>query len=565
MGAQVQADSNNDNFAQLFEESIQSEIKEGSVTDGTVVAIENGYAVVEVSNAKSESNISLKDFGDESEVKIGDVIKVYVESYEDRYGSTVLSRSKALREEYWDKFQDLHEKDVNVEGKIIGRVKGGFAVDLGGIIAFLPGSQVDIRPIKDISALVEITQPFKILKMDKDQGNIVVSRRAILEESRQEARDELLSNIAEGVELEGYVKNITDYGAFVDLGPIDGLLHITDISWDKISHPSEVLELNQTIKVKVIKYNQDTQRVSLGLKQLKENPWTGLADKYKEGMKSKGVITTVTDYGAFVEIEPNIEGLVYHTEISWNAKNIHPKKLVKIGDEVEVTVLEVDIDKHRIGLSMKQCFENPWEKFIQDNPIGTEVEGTIKNIADFGMFVTVNEANPLLAIDALIPIVELSWDANPEKELKNYKPGDVIKGVVTTTDLERERVTVSIKQLSGNEKMEAAGKYPVGSTVSCAVVEVKKEGLEVEVDAEIKGFIKRMDLSKHRDEQKVERFSAGDRLSAKVIGVDKSTFNLGLSIKSLEIEKEKQAIAEYGSTDSGASLGDILGEALNKK
>lgn len=559
-----------EDFAQLFEESIKVECKEATVTSGLIVAIDNDSVLVDV-GLKSEGRIPLKEFasleGIIPALQVGDMVDVYIERVDGR-GRTVLSREKAIREESWTKFEDLHSREVNVDGVIIGRVKGGFAVELGGIIAFLPGSQVDIRPIKDISALMNIAQPFKILKMDRDQGNIVVSRRAILEESRQEARSELLSNIAEGSILDGVVKNITDYGAFIDLGSIDGLLHITDISWNKISHPSEMLTLGQQLKVCVIKYNQETQRVSLGLKQLEKNPWDKFAEKYKVGVKFKGAVTTVTDYGAFVELEPGVEGLVYHTEISWNSKNIHPRKMIKTGDEVEVVILELDISKHRISLSIKQCQLNPWVAFVESNPIGSVVEGMISNVADFGIFLTLNHNNPDLAIDALIPAAELSWEETPEKELKKHKREDILKGVVLTADAERERITIGVKQLTPGGKASAessssdSSRHAKDSTVTCTVTTIEKDGVVVELDG-MTTFIKKADLSKHRAEQRADRFAVGERVDAKVIGYDKSG-KISLSIKALEVEQEKKAIEEYGSTDSGASLGDILGAALNK-
>lgn len=553
-----------DNFAELFEESIKSEKREGSVVEGIITDIKNNEVVVDV-GLKSEGRISIKEFqlaDHKFDYKVGDKVEVYIERTEDRDGNTVLSREKAVREEAWFKFEDLHKKGINVEGTIIGRVKGGFAVDIGGIIAFLPGSQVDIRPIKDISVLLNLPQPFKILKMDRKQGNVVVSRRAILEESRDEARDALLSTIQEGTVLEGAVKNITDYGAFIDLGSIDGLLHITDISWNKISHPSEVLSLGQHIKVMVIKYNEETKRVSLGLKQLEKNPWDNLLDKYKPGTRVKGAVTTITDYGAFVELEPNVEGLVYHTEISWNAKNTHPRKLLKTGDKIEAVILEFDVTKHKISLSIKQCFENPWKKFSEHYQVGSEIEGIVQNIADFGVFVLIKGEATELDVEALIPAVELSWDEKPENELKKYKKGDKVKGIVIAIDVERERVTVGVKQLSQSSKSVALSKHNKGDIVTCTVTEVKKDGIAVEIADGIKAFIKKPDLSKHKSEQRPERFGVGDKVDAQVISSDPK--KLVLSIKALEVEEEKRAIAEYGSRDSGASLGEILGVALGK-
>ena len=556
-----------ENFEKLFEESIANEKKEGTVVKGTVISIVKDMALVEVPGLKSEGLIPLKEFRTEDEgntPEIGKEYDVYIERTEGRGGQSVLSREKAFREEAWFKFEELYNQDANVEGRIIGRVKGGFAVELGGIVAFLPGSQIDIRPIKDISVLLDIEQPFKILKMDRDQGNVVVSRRAILEESRAEARDELLSKIEEGTVLEGVVKNITDYGAFLDLGPIDGLLHITDISWSKISHPSEVLTLGDTLKVIVIKYNKEIQRISLGLKQLEKNPWEDFESKYKVGEKFKGRITTVTDYGAFVELEPNVEGLVYHTEISWNSKNAHPRKLINADEEVEVIVLEIDVAKHRISLSIKKCTENPWEKFVDRHPVGSEIEGVVQNVADFGVFIMIDAGDPDKRVEALVPAIELAWEGSQEDELKKYKSGDVVKGVVLTSDIDRERITVGVKQLTPDSVGDAMSKYPKGSIVTCTVTDVKKDSVEVEIDPLIKAIIKKADLSKHKSEQRCEKFGVGDKIDAKVTAIDASSRKLSLSIRALEIDAEKKAIKEYGSVDSGASLGDILGAALGQ-
>lgn len=550
-------------FAELYEQSIQAEKREGTVVTGAITRITDKEVFVDV-GLKSEGRIPIEEFGPNDELKVGGEIEVFVERLEDRYGNTMLSRDKALKEKAWFEFEDLYNKNAIIEGKMIGRVKGGFAVDIGRIIAFLPGSQVDIRPIKDIGALIEVMQPFKILKMDRHQGNIVVSRRAILEESRAEARDALLANIQEGSILEGTVKNITDYGAFIDLGSIDGLLHITDISWDKISHPSEVLSLGQVVKVMVIKYNEETKRVSLGLKQLEANPWEGLVDKYQPGAKLAGTVTTVTDYGAFVELEPGVEGLVYHTEISWNSKNTHPKKLLKTGDKVEVLVLEIDIAKHKIGLSIKQCQENPWKLFEQKHPVGSEIQGEIQNIADFGIFISIQGETIGETVDALIPAVELSWTEKPEIELKKYKKGDVVNGRVISIDQERERVIISIKQVGSDEVGDALKGIKKDDVLTCTVTDVKKDGIEVELTNGVTTFIKRTDLSKHKSEQRAERFGIGDKVDAKVVSIEPNERKVVLSIKALEVEEEQRAIAEYGSKDSGASLGEILGMALNK-
>ncbi|MDJ1407122.1 MAG: 30S ribosomal protein S1 [Candidatus Midichloria sp.] len=550
-----------DEFEKLFYSYLDSEKKEGQVIKGAVIGVERDSVLIDV-GLKSEGMVPKSQFGNIA-LNVGDEVEVYVERFEGKGGRIILSREKALRDIAWSKFEQICTQGENVDGVIIGRVKGGFAVELSGIIAFLPGSQVDIRPVKDISVLLGLAQPFKILKVDRENGNVVVSRRAILEDSRKEARQEQLANIQEGSVLEGTVKNLTDYGVFIDLGFMDGLLHITDISWSKISHPSEVLSIGQVVKVIVIKYSAESQRVSLGMKQLEANPWDQLAEKYKVGTKFKGTVTTVVDYGAFVEIELNVEGLVYHTEMSWNAKNMHPRKLVKPGDEVEVIILEIDISKHRISLSMKQCKENPWAKFAENYPIGSTVSGIIKNIADFGMFMTIGDAEQD-EIDVLIPATEISWDKSPEEALKDYAKGSLVTGVVLNIDLERERVTVSIKQVAGDAVVAAAEKLVNAGIVTCVVTNIKKDGIEVEAAEGLTAFVKKSDLSKHKDEQHPERFAVGDKVDAKVLGFDKTSRQLLLSIKAHEIEEEKKAIAEFGSTASGASLGDILGAALKK-
>ena len=475
-----------ESFKELFETSLEGEKLEGTVAKGTVVEIVKDMALVQVPGLKSEGLIPLKEFVGDIKVEVGQQYDVFIDKIEGRGGQVVLSRENAFREEAWFKFEQNYRQDANVEGKIIGRLKGGFAVELGGIIAFLPGSQVDIRPIKDISVLIDVQQPFKILKMDKEQGNVVVSRRAILEESRSEAREELLSSIKEGDVLEGVVKNITDYGAFVDLGPIDGLLHITDISWSKISHPSEVLKIGDNLKVVVIKYNKEIKRISLGLKQMESNPWEDLEKKYRSGEKFKGTITTITDYGAFVELEPNVEGLVYHTELSWSAKNFHPKKLVSVGDEVEVTVLEIDVTRHRISLSIKKCTENPWAKFVEMHPVGSEIEGVVENVADFGVFIMIDGSDPEKRVEALIPAVELSWEGKQEEELKKYKKRDVVKGVVLTSDVEMERITVSVRRLNKDPVVEIISQYKKGDVLTSTVVELKNDMIYVEIENQLK-------------------------------------------------------------------------------
>lgn len=553
-----------EDFIDLFEQSVEFENQEGSIVQGRIIGIDHDSVYVDV-GLKSEGRIAKKEFQFDGAnvLQVGNEIEVYIEKYEARGGRTLLSREKALREKAWDKLKAVLERNDNIDGMIIGRVKGGFAVDLQGIVAFLPGSQVDVRPIKDISPLIDVMQPFKILKMDESQGNVVVSRKAILEESRAGERDKVLSEIVEGGTIEATVKNITDYGAFMDCGVFDGLLHITDISWEKISHPSEILSIGQRIKVVVTKFNPETKRVSLGLKQLQKNPWVGLIDKYKVGDKFKGTVTSVADYGAFVALEPGVEGLVYQTEIAYNIKNLNPRKLVKAGDEVEVKILDMDLDKQRIGLSIKQCKENPWEKFSATHPVGSKIGCTVKNTADFGIFVDIDWSSSEHKVEGLIPATELTWDSNYENELKKFKTGDSIEAILIQIDQDKERVTLSLKQMSEDFVKKAARDLESAESVMCVVKSVKKEGIEVMLgDYDIIAFIRKPDLSKHKSEQNTARFAIGEKVEAKVLGFDKETRRFNVSIKALEIEHEKEVIAKYGSTDSGASLGEILGDAI---
>jgi small subunit ribosomal protein S1 len=552
-----------DEFAALLDEQFgRSSRLEGTVLRGTVVAIDGEEAIVDV-GLKSEGRIPLKEFappGQTPEVRVGDVVEVYVERYENRSGEIVLSREKARREESWNRLERAFQEGTKVEGHIFGRVKGGFAVDLGGAVAFLPGSQVDIRPVRDVGHLLNKPEPFMILKMDRRRGNIVVSRRAVLEESRAEQRNELLANLKEGQVLEGVVKNITDYGAFVDLGGLDGLLHVTDISWRRVNHPADVLQVGQTVKVQVIRFNRETQRISLGMKQLEADPWEGIELKYPVNTKFKGRVTNITDYGAFVELEPGVEGLVHVSEMSWTKKNVHPGKIVSTSQEVEVMVLEVDPEKRRISLGLKQCQPNPWQKFLEDHPLGSVVEGEIKNITEFGLFIGLEND-----IDGMVHLSDLSWEQPGEEAIKAYKKGDVVKAVVLDVDVEKERISLGIKQLTADPFKEAIAGLKKGDRVTCTVREVTPLGIEVETTTGARGFIKKADLSRDREEQRPDRFAVGEKLDAKVMNVDALNRRLTLSIKALEIEDEKQAMAEYGSTDSGASLGDILGAAFRQK
>jgi small subunit ribosomal protein S1 len=550
-----------DEFAALLEDSLgASQTFEGRVVTGRVTAIENDLVVIDV-GLKSEGRIPLKEFtppGREPEVAVGDEVEVYVDRVENAHGEAMLSRDRARREAAWDKLEAQFNAQERVDGVIFGRVKGGFTVDLGGAVAFLPGSQVDIRPVRDVTPLMGMPQPFQILKMDRKRGNIVVSRRAILEETRAEARTGLIRSLSEGQVIDGVVKNITDYGAFVDLGGIDGLLHVTDMSYKRVAHPNEVLNIGDTVKVQIIRINRDTQRISLGMKQLETDPWDGAEAKYPVGAKLSGRVTNITEYGAFVELEPGIEGLVHVSEMSWVKKNVHPGKIVSTSQEVDVVILEVDADKRRISLGLKQAQRNPWEQFLEDHPVGTLVEGEVKNATEFGLFIGLPGD-----VDGMVHMSDISWGVSSEAALSLFKKGDTVSARVLEVDVERERISLGIKQA---QEGAAAGGGAVGrnEVVTCTVIEVKDGGIEVQVgESGPTSFIKRSDLSRDRDEQRPERFQPGQKVDAMVIGFDRQK-RPNLSIKALQIAEEKQQVAQYGSSDSGASLGDILGAALNK-
>ncbi|WP_207482108.1 30S ribosomal protein S1 [Arenibaculum pallidiluteum] len=553
-----------ESFADLLAESLGTgDSLEGTVVKGRVVAIENDMVLIDV-GLKSEGRVALKEFagpGNQApELKVGDTVEVYLERFEDKNGEAMLSREKAKREEAWTQLEKAFNDQQRVAGVIFGRVKGGFTVDLNGAVAFLPGSQVDIRPVRDISPLLGTPQPFQILKMDRSRGNIVVSRRAVLEESRAEARSELVANLKEGQVLQGVVKNITDYGAFVDLGGVDGLLHVTDIAWRRINHPSEALQIGQTVTVQVIRFNPETQRISLGMKQLEADPWEGVEAKYPVGAKFKGRVTNITDYGAFVELEPGIEGLVHVSEMSWTKKNVHPGKIVSTSQEVEVMVLDVDPQKRRISLGLKQCLENPWESFVDKFPAGTELEGEVKNITEFGLFVGLPGD-----IDGMVHMSDIDWNKSGEEAIAEYKKGDRVRVKVLDVDVEKERISLGIKQLSNDPFESAAAGLRKGEVVTCTVTAVNENGIEVAVGDGYTGFIRKADLARERSEQRPDRFAVGEKVDAKVTQVDRATRRISLSVKAREMEEEKQAMAEFGSSDSGASLGDILGAALRRK
>ena len=553
----------NENFADLLAESFGEGTNiEGSVVRGFVIGMDSEAVTIDV-GLKSEGRVPLRELaapGQSPQVAIGDVIEVYVEIMEDLNGQAVLSRDKARREEAWGVLEASFEKQERVTGIIFGKVKGGFTVDLSGATAFLPGSQVDIRPVRDLGPLMGTPQPFQILKIDRRRGNIVVSRRAVLEESRAEARSELVSNLQEGQILQGVVKNITDYGAFVDLGGVDGLLHVTDIAWQRISHPSEALQIGETVEVQVIRFNAETQRISLGMKQLMSDPWENVEEKFPIGAKMEGRVTNITDYGAFVELEAGIEGLVHVSEMSWTKKNAHPGKIVSTSQQVEVMVLDVDISKRRISLGLKQCTVNPWEGLTETYPIGSEIEGEVRNITEFGLFVGLTED-----IDGLVHLSDISWEATGEAAIEGFTKGDMIKAKVLEIDISKERISLGIKQLTDDPYAGQANAYRKGEIVTCTVASVSDNGIDVTVGESMSGFIRRTDLSRDRAEQRSDRFAVGEKVDAVVTNVDKKTRRLNLSIKARETAEEKQAMADFGSSDSGASLGDILGAALAKR
>ncbi len=551
-----------EDFAALLDESLsESGLDEGSVVKGKVVAIEKDVVVIDV-GLKMEGRVALKEFGlpgMKPAVAVGDEVEVYLERLENALGEAVLSREKARREESWTRLEEKFKNNERVEGVIFNKVKGGFTVDLDGAVAFLPGSQVDIRPIRDIHPLMNVPQPFQILKMDRRRGNIVVSRRSVLEETRAEQRSEIVAKLEEGQIVEGVVKNITDYGAFIDLGGIDGLLHVTDMAWRRVNHPSEILNVGDTVKVQIIRINPGSQRISLGMKQLASDPWEAIEAKYPVGAKLKGTVTNIADYGAFVELEPGVEGLIHVSEMSWVKKNVHPGKIVSTSQEVEVQVLEVDPVKRRISLGLKQTQENPWHAFAQRFPKGSEIEGQIRNVTEFGLFVGLEGG-----IDGMVHMSDLDWNKPGEEAIKLYNKGDTIKAVVLEVDPDKERISLGIKQL-GSDPFKSAGTLKKGSRVTCEVLDVKDAGLEVKITGtELTAFVRRADLSRDRGEQRPERFSVGDVFDAAVTQIDKGSRRISVSIKALEIAEEKEAVAQYGSTDSGASLGDILGAALNK-
>ena len=557
-------DTSSDEFAALLDESLGGSTSfEGQVVKGRVIRIANDFVTIDV-GLKSEGRVALREFANGGtgapEVKEGDTVDIFVDRMENKEGEAVLSRDKARREEAWTVLEKAFTDQERVMGTIFGRVKGGFTVDLSGAVAFLPGSQVDVRPVRDVGPLMGQAQQFAILKMDRRRGNIVVSRRAVMEETRAEDRTRLMGALSEGQVLDGVVKNITDYGAFVDLGGVDGLLHVTDIAWKRINHPSEALTIGQQVKVQVVRFNPETQRISLGMKQLMSDPWEGAGAKYPVDLKLKGRVTNITDYGAFVELEPGVEGLVHVSEMSWTKKNVHPGKIVSTSQEVEVMVLDVDMSKRRISLGLKQCMANPWESFAEQFPAGTELEGEVRNITEFGLFVGLPGD-----IDGMVHLSDLSWDKAGEEAIRDFKKGDQVKVKVLDVDMDKERISLGIKQLA-NDPFEAVGVVAKkGDVVTVIVAGIQDNGIEVTVQDGIPGFIRKTELSRDRSEQRPDRYAIGDKLDAKITNIDKASRRVVLSVKARELDEEKKAMADFGSSDSGASLGDILGAALKKK
>ena len=551
-----------ESFAALLDESLGTRSGlEGTVIKGTVVAVENDSVLIDV-GLKSEGRVALKEFatpGRSPEIKPGDTVEVYLERMEDKNGEAQLSREKARREEAWTQLEKSFQANERVTGVIFGRVKGGFTVDLSGAVAFLPGSQVDIRPVRDITPLLGSPQPFQILKMDRSRGNIVVSRRAVLEESRAEQRSELVASLKEGQILNGVVKNITDYGAFVDLGGVDGLLHVTDIAWRRINHPSEALHIGQNVKVQVIRFNPETQRISLGMKQLEADPWEGVELKYPGGAKFKGRVTNITDYGAFVELEPGVEGLVHVSEMSWTKKNVHPGKIVSTSQEVEVMVLDVDPQKRRISLGLKQTLANPWDAFLEEHPVGSELEGEVRNITEFGLFVGLPGD-----IDGMVHLSDIDWNRPGEDAVSDYRKGQMVHVKVLDVDVEKERISLGIKQLAADPFEAGMARLKKGEVVTCTVSGITDGGIEVTLADGVPGFIRKSELSRERSEQRPDRFAVGEKVDAKITAIERATRKIVLSIKAREVDEERRAMAEFGSSDSGASLGEILGAAISR-
>ena len=553
-----------ESFAELFEESVANlNLKPGTMVMGTVVDLSDDFVVVNA-GLKSEGVIPKEQFlnadGD-LEVSVGDQVEVALDAVEDGFGATRLSREKAKRHHAWIELQKAYDDEEIVNGRITGKVKGGFTVDLGQVRGFLPGSLVDVRPVRDTSYLENKDLEFKVIKLDQKRNNVVVSRRAVVEAEYSEEREKLLDNLEEGAVVKGVVKNLTDYGAFVDLGGVDGLLHITDMAWKRVHHPSEVVEIGQEIDVKVLKYDKDKMRVSLGLKQLGDDPWVNITRRYPEGTRLFGKITNIADYGAFVEIEEGVEGLVHVSEMDWTNKNIHPSKVVSLGDEVEVMVLDIDEERRRISLGMKQCRQNPWEEFAQSHNKGDQVKGNIKSITDFGIFIGLDGG-----IDGLVHLSDISWDIPGEEAVRNFKKGDEVEAVVLAVDPERERISLGIKQLDTDPFSTYVATHNKGSIVKGVITEVDARGATVELADSVMGYIRASEISRERVEDASAVLKVGEEVEAKFIAIDRKSRSINLSIKAKDYDEEAEVIRSYSSKSQpaggAATLGDLLKEQM---
>ncbi|WP_240099311.1 30S ribosomal protein S1 [Thermomonas flagellata] len=558
-----------ESFAELFEASQAAnlaKLKPGAIVKGVVVDVRNDVVVINA-GLKSEGIVPIEQFRNEAgeiDVGIGDEVKVALDSLENGFGETVLSRDKAKRAMVWDELEEALEKGTTVVGRISGKVKGGFTVDIKDVRAFLPGSLVDVRPVRDPVYLEGKELEFKLIKLDRKRNNVVVSRRAVVENEHSEEREALLQKLVEGAVLKGVVKNLTDYGAFVDLGGIDGLLHITDMAWKRVRHPSEVVEVGQELEVRVLKYDRERNRVSLGLKQLGEDPWDNIGRRYPANSRVFGKVSNVTDYGAFVEIEPGVEGLVHVSEMDWTNKNVNPAKIVQVGDEVEVMILDVDEERRRISLGMKQCTQNPWEVFAATHKKGDRVSGQIKSITDFGIFIGLEGG-----IDGLIHLSDISWNSTGEEIARNYKKGDTLEAVVLAVDPERERISLGVKQLEQDPLGQFVAAHPRGSKVAGTVKDVDARGATIDLGDGVEGYVAARDISDERVEDASQVLKVGQKIEAKFVGMDRKGRSLQLSIKAKDEAETAEAIAEYNKANAEAAsgttkLGALLREQLNK-
>ena len=555
-----------ESFAELFEESFASKnIKPGTIINGTIVEINTDVVVVSA-GLKSEAVIPIDQFQSEkNDISVGDEIEVALDAVEDGFGETRLSREKAVRARSWINLQEAHDKNEVIEGLISSRVKGGFTVEIESIRAFLPGSLVDVRPVRDPSYLEGKTLEFKVIKLDKQRNNIVVSRKAVVESEYSAERSELLESIQEGITVKGIIKNLTDYGAFVDLGGIDGLLHITDMAWKRVKHPSEIVNVGDEVDVKILKYEREKQRVSLGIKQLGEDPWHAIKNRYPVNTKLLGKITNIADYGCFVEIEEGVEGLVHVSEMDWTNRNVNPAKLVVVGQEVEVMVLEIDEERRRISLGVKQCQKNPWAEFSEKVKKGDTVNGQIKSITDFGVFIGLEGG-----IDGLVHLSDLSWDVSGEEAVHNYKKGQEIKAIVLAIDSERERISLGIKQLNEDPFTQWLSEHPKNSLIKGKVAEVEAQSILIDIGEGVKGSMHVSELSKERMDDARNAVKIGDDIEAKIINIDRKNRLVSLSIKAKEEHDEKEALSSYQNDSSTASsgtttLGELLKEKMSKK